>query len=446
MSELHFNITIASCVVLLISLIHSYRIIQISKAKEAQNNHKLSELEKTSASEILQQINIEKESILIKLESGEVTFKKLEIELEKSKKALKPIDVGLLPPIFSFHDSEELKDKIKVTQDEQLKCIQSGKAITMLSGWTWDDSKSKGDEMLAGYNYLTLKAFNAEFDVMRKQMRLASFDIASNKLSRLREQLAKLGETARVTVSKDYYFLKVAELEVWHAELLRKEDHKQARKVQQSILRQQSSREIEDSEDIEDDLYYKQSDLNKAQILAKSLHGKAHAKLKLEVQKLKEEIAALEIKQARSISQAQITKAGYIYVISNIGCFGEGIVKIGMTRRLEPMDRVNELGDASVAFKFDVHAMAFVDNAPLVERTLHNKFNSYRVNKHNNRKEFFKVAPKDVENAMSQMGIKTDWYFEIEAREYRASQQIREASDIQKNNQLAVSEQLPSSI
>ncbi|XQF93462.1 GIY-YIG nuclease family protein [Pseudoalteromonas espejiana] len=92
------------------------------------------------------------------------------------------------------------------------------------------------------------------------------------------------------------------------------------------------------------------------------------------IQKMKSEIAKLENKFQRATSQAQITKVGYIYVISNLGSFGEGVVKIGMTRRLEPMDRINELGDASVPFKFDVHTMAFVQNAPEIEKKLHRKF------------------------------------------------------------------------
>jgi len=98
-----------------------------------------------------------------------------------------------------------------------------------------------------------------------------------------------------------------------------------------------------------------------------------------------------------------------------------------MTRRLEPMDRVKELGDASVPFRFDVHTLAFVENAPKVEKMLHRKFNNYRVNKENNRKEFFKVPPNEVSEAMLEMGIESDWFFDVEAKEFRESLLIREA-------------------
>ena len=129
------------------------------------------------------------------------------------------------------------------------------------------------------------------------------------------------------------------------------------------------------------------------------------------------------------MSQAQITRAGFIYVISNVGSFGIGVVKIGMTRRLEPILRVKELGDASVPFVFDVHTMAFVDDAPTIEKLLHQRFSDSRVNKHNLRKEFFRVSPDEVKTAMEDMGINSEWYFQAEAREFNESNQIRSAID-----------------
>ena len=135
----------------------------------------------------------------------------------------------------------------------------------------------------------------------------------------------------------------------------------------------------------------------------------------------------LEAKFERTTSQAQITRAGYIYVISNIGSFGEGVCKIGMTRRLEPMDRVVELGDASVPYRFDVHTLAFVNDAPRLEKTLHKVFNTKRVNKENHRKKFFYVSPEEVKAAMDNIGVKSSWYYECDAREYRESELVREA-------------------
>ncbi|HCG7071420.1 TPA: DUF4041 domain-containing protein [Vibrio parahaemolyticus] len=110
----------------------------------------------------------------------------------------------------------------------------------------------------------------------------------------------------------------------------------------------------------------------------------------------KQELEVLREKEKRAVSLAQVTRAGYVYVISNHMSFGDGIVKIGMTRRADPNDRVKELGDASVPELFDVHAFAFTDDAPVLEKYLHDKFAEHRVNLVNNRKEFFYVSPQKV--------------------------------------------------
>lgn len=128
-----------------------------------------------------------------------------------------------------------------------------------------------------------------------------------------------------------------------------------------------------------------------------------------------------EAKNQRAISMAQQTRSGHVYVISNIGSFGENVYKIGMTRRLEPLDRVRELGDASVPFSFDVHAMIYSDDAPSLENHLHKVFNDKQVNKVNSRKEFFNVGIKDIKSTIKEMSIDAHWTMFAEAKEYRES-------------------------
>ncbi len=120
---------------------------------------------------------------------------------------------------------------------------------------------------------------------------------------------------------------------------------------------------------------------------------------------LKAELALAHEKMERAKSRAQETKQGHVYVISNIGSFGKDVLKIGMTRRLEPMDRVRELGDASVPFTFDVHALIESDDAPNLESTLHRVFEDKRLNRVNRRKEFFKVSIEDIEKELDKMNI-----------------------------------------
>ena len=135
-----------------------------------------------------------------------------------------------------------------------------------------------------------------------------------------------------------------------------------------------------------------------------------------------------EEKNQRAISMAQQTKTGHVYIISNVGSFGEDVLKIGMTRRLDPQDRVDELGDASVPFDFDVHAMIHSEDAPALEKELHKRFSTNQINKVNPRKEFFKVKVSEIKEVTSQMKIETHWTITAEAREYRET-----VSLVQKN-------------
>ena len=165
--------------------------------------------------------------------------------------------------------------------------------------------------------------------------------------------------------------------------------------------------------------------LQKAMVIARKALDKADASNRLELEEkmagLLAQLAEAESKNIRALSMAQQTRRGYVYVISNVGSFGEDVYKIGMTRRLEPLDRVKELGDASVPFEFDVHAIIGCADAPKLEKALHHKFHSSRVNKVNNRKEFFRVNQNDIKHMIQSMEDieNTHWTLKSEAREYR---------------------------
>ncbi|MBU5603705.1 DUF4041 domain-containing protein [Citrobacter sp. S55_ASV_140] len=147
-----------------------------------------------------------------------------------------------------------------------------------------------------------------------------------------------------------------------------------------------------------------------------------------------------EAKNQRAISMAQQTRSGHVYVISNIGSFGENVYKIGMTRRLEPLDRIRELGDASVPFSFDVHAMIYSDDAPSLENHLHKVFNDKQLNKVNSRKEFFNVGIKDIKSTIENMNINAHWTMFAAAKEYRESLAIENARNAvtEENEELIV--------
>lgn len=413
---------------------------------QSQIEFKKESMREESVDARVKRLTGEQSEVRHKINTGTPTLDKVIEAIKTTEEDLKLINVGLLPPVFKFDDCETLKADIESCHAEQYDLIKRDKATVGFSDWTWMGDKGKGQRMVRQYRELLLRAFNAEYDFIRKQMRHSTYQTAENKLYKLAEQLSKLGEAANVEIADAYLEMKVEELSVWHNELVRKEELKAERKKQQALLREQSKKGGDDTEELEDDIYYRKSDLKKAQKLARELHGASALDMEEKIAQMQKEIGSLEAKFERAISQAQITTAGYIYVISNIGSFGEGVVKIGMTRRLEPMDRVKELGDASVPFKFDVHTLTFVENAPSIEKALHRKFDKHRVNVDNVRKEFFNVSPQEVAEAMSELGIEADWYFDVEAKEYRESLLIREAKNNLAAKEPKASTQLPNSI
>lgn len=139
------------------------------------------------------------------------------------------------------------------------------------------------------------------------------------------------------------------------------------------------------------------------------------------IQDLEKRITAAGDLKERAISMAQQTRVGHVYVISNVGAFGQDVFKIGMTRRLEPAERVHELGGASVPFPFDIHSMVFTQDAPALERALHSHLDAYRINRVNNRKEFFRVPLTVVRDAVQAHAPDATFVDEPDAQQYFAS-------------------------
>ncbi|MEM1324282.1 MAG: GIY-YIG nuclease family protein, partial [Bacteroidota bacterium] len=166
--------------------------------------------------------------------------------------------------------------------------------------------------------------------------------------------------------------------------------------------------------------------LKQAEEKLKQAAADEKAKYEQQLNELLEELQIAKEKGQRAISMAQQTKQGHVYIISNIGSFGENIFKIGLTRRLNPLDRVKELGDASVPFSFDVHAIIHSEDAPNLERELHKAFKGNQVNKVNPRKEFFNIPLTDIKNKVLSMNLENDthWTMKAEAMEYRESLQL----------------------
>jgi hypothetical protein len=244
------------------------------------------------------------------------------------------------------------------------------------------------------------------------------------RITRSFEQINRMGEVNQVRISREYYELKLQELYLTHEYQLQKEEDKEEQRRIKEQMKEEAKveREIEKAcLDAEREESIKRTALEQARAQLIEQEGRQTDRLAALVNKLETELQEALDRKAKAIARAQLTKSGHVYVLSNIGSFGEGVYKIGMTRRLEPLERVKELGSASVPFLFDVHAMIYSENAPELEARLHRAFSERRVNFVNMRKEFFKVSLQEIQDAVAENFGTVTFMVDHDAYEYRQS-------------------------
>jgi multidrug efflux pump subunit AcrA (membrane-fusion protein) len=242
-------------------------------------------------------------------------------------------------------------------------------------------------------------------------------------------------------IAHDYLNLKLEELFLAHEyqEKLQEEKEEQRRIREQIREEEVALRELEKARlDAEKEEKRYVEALRKATEDAERAVGEKQQKLMWQVEELQRRLAEARTNKERAIAQAQLTRSGHVYVISNVGSFGEQVYKIGMTRRLDPMDRVKELGDASVPFPFDVHAIIYSEDAPALENKLHKLFHQRRVNLVNERKEFFRVSIDEIATAVRVNHGEIDITLAAEAAEYRKT-----VAMLQEGQQVPVIEATP---
>ncbi len=266
-------------------------------------------------------------------------------------------------------------------------------------------------------------AFNGKVDAILSRLRNDNFGTLEQEIRDAFKVVNLNGEAFRnARILEPYLNARLEELR-WGAavfELKRKEREEQ-RRIQEQIREEEKARReyekaIQDA--AKEEAAIKRA-LEKAQAEMSQASDKERAKYEQEMAELQKRLADAEVKNQRALSMAQQTRSGNVYIISNIGSFGEDVLKIGMTRRLEPLDRVKELGDASVPFEFDIHAMIRSDDAPSLERELHQKFDEFRINKVNYRKEFFRMPLHHLREFVAEKNLEATFTMAAEAREYR---------------------------
>lgn len=329
-------------------------------------------------------------------------------------------DVALLQEAGVYHYTHPLSDAVAYQReleriDEQVKEMnrKDGGAIQATTNWTVNGSAAEGRKMIRDFSKLMLRAFNAEADNLVRTMKPYKLGGAVERLRKVSDTIEKLGKTMDMRIAAGYLNLRVKELKLTadfiekqaeekERERQEKERLREERKVQQEIERERARLEKE-----------RQHYQNALAALESRGDSDGAARLREQLADVDRAITDVDYRAAN-------IRAGYVYVISNIGSFGVDMIKVGMTRRLDPLDRIRELSDASVPFNFDVHALFFSKDAVGIETAMHERLSGKRVNVVNLRREFFRVTPAAAKEHLGELAGELLEFRDVpEALEYR---------------------------
>lgn len=339
-------------------------------------------------------------------------------------------DFGLYQPKYDFSNSDQYKERLTTIREQQKQSIKNGRAAIGNSNWTVNGSKALGKKMVKDTQKLLLRAFNTECDDCIGKCKYNNIESMENRIEKSRDALSKLGTAiANVYLSAEYYNLKIQELYLAFEYQQKKQEEKEEQKEARAAMREAAKlqKEIEaQRKKIEKEQSHYQKALITVMKQLEAADEVTKADLLEKKASLENELGVIETSLKDIDYREANQKAGYVYIISNIGAFGENIYKIGMTRRLDPQERIDELGDASVPFNFDVHAMIFSDNAPALENALHKAFESKKVNMVNHRREFFNVTLDEIKQVVRANYDKTVEFLDVpDAEQYRISQKMK---------------------
>ena len=332
---------------------------------------------------------------------------------------------GFYKPHFDFDTSEQYKTSLSAVREEQKAMVSGGRAVLCRTEWTVHGSAVEGRKMTRQGIRLATRAFNNERDAAIANTTWKNANTMEKRIIRSFEAINKLNQSSQIEITRAYLNQKLKEFYLAHEYAEKRKREREERAELRAAAREEAKLEQEIAAAQREEEKYQRL-LDKAKADAEKASGHKLEILKEKITELTDELAIAHAKNERAISMAQQTRAGYVYIISNIGSFGTGIHKIGMTRRLDPMDRVRELGDASVPFSFDVHALIYCDDAPALENTLHKTFADKRLNLRNLRREFFEVPLDEIEAVVRQSFPDAEFIIDPEAQDYFESLAIRE--------------------
>jgi hypothetical protein len=326
-------------------------------------------------------------------------------------------EVGVYQYSSILETSEGYSEKIQEIQAQiKERNITNGGAITAAQGWTVNGSTAEGAKMIKEFSKLMLRAYNGEVDDALRTLKPYKLQAAVDRVNKVETSIEKLGKTMSIAIDDNYHNLRISEIKLTADYLAMKEDEKERQKEEKLRLKEEEKAQKEfekEKEKLNKELSHHQAVLAKAD---ETGNTQAAEEAKAKIAEVQNGISGVEERAAN-------IRTGYVYVISNIGSFGEEVLKIGLTRRLNPEERIQELSDASVPFKFDTHAIIFSADAVSLEKQLHQELDAHRVNKVNGRKEFFRATPASVRELLIRLSTEglLSYKEEAEAPEWRIS-------------------------
>lgn len=350
-------------------------------------------------------------------------------EFNKLQEEKDSLNTSLLIEHYNISDydgitSEECKNKLSLLKSEEQELLKSDEYVIISSSGSKQEINNNIKQII--------RCLNSECDNILINISTKNIDSMRNKISKCYESLNKIFMIDGVQLSRKVLEYKLDELNLVYTYELKKEQEREQQKAikEQMVEEEKVRREIEKQKaKLEKDQTQFSNEITKLMAYLQKSQNDIERQLYVDkIKDLEEKLKELEQEKEMVLEREANARAGFVYIISNIGSFGEGVYKIGMTRRLEPMDRIKELSSASVPFEFDVHAMIFSDNAPELENTLHKHFEQQSVNRVNLRKEFFRVSIDEIEEIVKANYNNTVEFTRIPvAKEYHQTLSILES-------------------
>lgn len=364
-----------------------------------------------------------------KTKSADERVKKAEQELEELQSEIAVLSKETLCSMTTIDayeslKSDEIKNQLVLLKNNQDELVKGEKALVVTNN---SDKKRVVDSQ----KKQILRCFNAETVSLIGGVTVKNVDSVRTKIQRSYDALNKIFEVDGVQISPEYLASKLEELSLVYAYMVKVEEEKEQKKAirEQMVEEEKVRREIErEKQKIEKEESQFNAEVKKLMAYMQKSKDDVEKQLYIDkIKELEEKLKGLAADKENVLQREQNTRAGFVYIISNIGAFGENIYKIGMTRRLDPMDRISELSSASVPFPFDVHALIFSEDAPALETLLHHHFQAQQVNKVNPRKEFFRVDLEEIKKLVLENHNATVQFVDVpDATEYRETLKIEQ--------------------